>query len=214
MWQNRWPDGVQYNHGGMRPQIKGISCYNRVAEYEPKITRQVRAMAKETGMDLAGIENRIKSRDSYLKKIQRKYGPGFYEYQVKDILRYTYTASGEELARKVIKAMELYSKAGYQTVEIKNYWLDERSPYKGINTKLRSPDGLIFELQYHTPESFFMKNGKMHELYEMQRPIKDMSSKEYRELGNRMLELSYSLKVPIGIENVKGREYKFKNRLS
>ena len=99
--------------------------------------------------------------------------------------------------------MELYSRSGYYTIEIKNYWLDRRSPYKGINTTLRSPDGQIFELQYHTPESFSIKNGKMHELYERQRPMKDMSSKEYQELWNQMLQLSDSVKVPRGIEKIR-----------
>lgn len=203
MWRNRFSDGKQYDYGAFRPQIKGISCYNRAAECEPKITRQVWTMAKRAGMDMEGMENRIKSRDSYLKKIQRKYGPGCQVYEVRDILRYTYTASAEELAKKTLKAMELYWESGYDMVEIKNYWLDRQSPYKGINTTLRSPDGQIFELQYHTPESFSVKSGKMHELYEMQRPIRDMSSKEYRELWNQMLQLSDSLKFPKDIEKVK-----------
>ncbi len=203
MWRNRFLDGRQYNHGAIRLQIKGISCYNRAAKYEPRLTRQVRAIARQAGMDMAGMENRIKSRDSYLKKIQRKYGPLCQGYEVKDILRYTYTAPGEELAEKVLRTMELYSQSGYYTIEIKNYWLDRRSPYKGINTTLRSPDGQIFELQYHTPESFSIKNGKMHELYERQRPIKDMSSKEYQELWNQMLQLSDSVKAPRGIEKIK-----------
>ncbi|ADL04237.1 hypothetical protein [Lacrimispora saccharolytica] len=203
MWRNRFLNGKQYDHGVFRLQVKRMSCYNKAAVCEPKITRQVRAMAKKAGMEMAGMENRMKSRDSYLQKIQRKYGPGCQDYEVKDILRYTYTASAEELTKKTLKAMELYWKSGYDTVEIKNYWLDRQSPYKGINTTLRSPDGQIFELQYHTPESFSIKNGKMHELYEMQRPIKDLSSKEYQELWNQMLQISNSIKQPKDIEKVK-----------
>ncbi len=201
--RNRIWSGRRYAHGSIRLQVKGISCYNRAAKYEPKITGQVRAIAKCAGMDLAGMENRIKSRNSYLKKIKRNYWPGFHGYEVKDILRYTYTAPSEELAEKILKTMELYSQSGYHTVEIKNYWLDRQSPYKGINTTLRSPDGQIFELQYHTPESFLLKNGKMHELYEMQRPLKDRNSKEYLELWSQMLLLSDSVKIPKGIEKVR-----------
>jgi hypothetical protein len=203
MWRNRLPYEKRYDYRAIRPHIKGMYCYYRAAECEPKITRQVRAMARRTGMDMAGVENRIKSRDSYLEKIQRKYGRDFRVYDVKDILRYTYTAPAEELAEKALTAMELYWESGYHTIEIKNYWLDRQSPYKGINTTLRSPGGQIFELQYHTPESFSLKNGKMHELYERQRPIRDLSSKEYQELGNQMLKLSNSMEIPKGIERVK-----------
>lgn len=202
MWRNRLTVEKQYDHRVIRPQIKGMSCYIRAAVCEPKITRQVRSIAGRAGMDMAGVENRIKSRDSYLEKIQRKYNPGCQGYEVKDILRYTYTAPAEELAEKVLIAMELYWKAGFHTVEIKNYWLDRQSPYKGINTTLYSPYGQIFELQYHTPESFSIKNGKMHELYEKQRPIKDMNSREYLELGNQMIKLSNAMEIPRGIERV------------
>ena len=202
MWRNRLTVEKQYDHRVIRPQIKGMSCYIRAAVCEPKITRQVRSIAGRAGMDMAGVENRIKSRDSYLEKMQRKYNPGCQGYEVKDILRYTYTAPAEELAEKVLIAMELYWKAGFHTVEIKNYWLDRQSPYKGINTTLYSPYGQIFELQYHTPESFSMKNGEMHELYERQRPIKDMSSKEYLELRDQMIKLSNAMEIPRGIERV------------
>ncbi len=201
-WRNRLTVEKQYDHGVVRPQIKGMSCYIRAAVCEPKITRQVRSIAGRAGMDMAGVENRIKSRDSYLEKIQRKHNPGCHGYEVKDILRYTYTAPAEELAEKVLIAMELYWKAGFHTIEIKNYWLDGQSPYKGINTTLYSPYGQIFELQYHTPESFSIKNGKMHELYEKQRPIKDMNSREYLELGNQMIKLSNAMEIPRGIERV------------
>ncbi|MEY8354787.1 hypothetical protein AALB39_15720 [Lachnospiraceae bacterium 54-53] len=180
--------------------------YNRAVECEPEITAEVKAAAKQAGMDMAGVENRIKSRDSYLNKITRKYDSNGGRYEVKDILRYTYTASPEEFAEKVLKAIELYDRLSYNTVEIKNYWLDRQSPYNGINTILRSPGGQAFELQYHTPESFQVKNGKMHELYEKQRHVKDVGSRAYIELGDQMFELSDSMEVPKGIEKVKNHE--------
>ncbi len=192
--------------GSIAAQMKGILYYNRTIKKEPEITKQVSKAAREAGMSMAGTECRIKSRKSYLKKIRRKNGPKASRYEVKDILRYTYTASGEELVEKISKVIELYTDSGYNTLEIKNYWLDRQNPYNGINTIMRSPDGLTFELQYHTPESFEIKNGKMHELYEKQRPMRDVSSKEYIELGDKMFELSDSMEIPKGIEKVKTHE--------
>lgn len=180
-----------------------MSYYNKAVESEPGITAQVKNAAEQAGMDMAGVEHRIKPRDSYLNKIRRKYDPDSNQYEVKDILRYTYTASVEELAEKVSKAIEVYSGSGYNTVEVKNYWLDKQSPYNGINTTLRSPGGQAFELQYHTPESFKVKSEKMHELYEKQRIIKDVSSREYIELGDQMFELSDSMETPKSVEKVK-----------
>lgn len=186
----------------IKSRIKEISYYNKAVKWEPEITAQVKAAAQKTGMDMAGIDNRIKSRISYLNKIRRKYDSCGCHYEVKDVLRYTYTASGEELVEKVSKVIEHYAGSGYNVVEIKNYWLDGLSPYNGINTTLRSPKGQIFELQYHTPESFKVKSGKMHELYERQRYIKDACSREYLELGNQMFELIGSMEIPRNIEKL------------
>ena len=187
-------------------RIRGILYYNQALKKEPEITQHVIKTARQAGMAMAGEECRIKTKKSYFKKIRRKSGVRENSYVVKDILRYTYTASSEELVEKFLKVIELNLNSGYNTVEIKNYWLDGQNPYNGINTIVRSPDGLVFELQYHTPESFEIKNGKMHELYEKQRPVTDVSSNEYIELGDQMFELSDSMEIPKGIEKVRTHE--------
>ena len=180
-----------------------MTYYNQALENEPDITAHVKQVAEQLKMSAAGLQYRVKSKDSYLTKIRRKYDPLGNEYEVKDILRYTYTGTPESLADKTIAAIDKHKQLGYNTVEIKNYWPDKLNPYNGINTTLRAPSGQAFELQYHTSESFKVKNGKMHELYEKQRLIKDMSSKEYMELDDEMFELSDSMAVPNDIEKVK-----------
>ncbi|MEL7571314.1 MAG: head morphogenesis protein, partial [Eubacteriaceae bacterium] len=91
---------------------------------------------------------------------------------------------------------------GYTTINIYNTWNYEFYPYKGINTVVKTPDGIVFELQYHTPESYKLKNGELHKLYEKQRLLEDTSSDEYIELNNKMIELSNILTKPIGIERI------------
>ena len=197
---------VQGEKNALRAWIKGVFWYKQALKREPSITAEVERVAKEAGVDMAGKEYRIKSIRSYLKKYCRKYSQTGRACEVKDILRYTYTAAPEVLTEKILKSIEIYKKSGYNTVEIKNYWLDSQNPYNGINTILRSPQGQAFELQYHTPESFEVKSGKMHELYERQKKIKGVSSREYIELGDQMFELSDSMEVPKGIEKVKCHE--------
>lgn len=186
----------------LRAWIKGIMWYKQALKQEPLITTKVKCVAQQTGVNMVGTQCRIKSVGSYLKKFYRKYSQTGQPWEINDILRYTYTISPEVLSEKVLKIIEIYKKSGYNTVEIENYWLDNQNPYNGINTILRSPQGQTFELQYHTPESFGIKSGKIHELYEKQRLIKDVSSREYIELGNQMFELSDSMEIPKGIEKV------------
>lgn len=192
-------------YGVLKAQSKGMSYYNKALAEEPDITAHVKKIADQSGMEVSGIDHRIKSKDSYLEKIRRKYDPNGNEYEVKDILRYTYTSPPSELTEKTLKSIELHSNKGYNTIEVKNYWIDAMNPYNGINTTLRAPAGQAFELQYHTPESFELKNGKMHELYEKQRQIKDTSSKTYMDLDDQMFELSDSMVIPENVEGVKNR---------
>lgn len=99
-------------------------------------------------------------------------------------------------------AIDELSKLGYNTVAIKNSWEDPLNPYKGINTIVTAPNGQKFEIQYHTKESFQVKE-KMHALYEKQRMIEDQFSDEYIKLSDEMFELSNKLSKPSEIERVK-----------
>ncbi len=93
-------------------------------------------------------------------------------------MRYTYVSKGDVLAQKILNSIEEYGKIGYNKVEVKNYWLNPKIAYNGINTILSSPNGQKFELQYHTQQSFDIKNGKLHALYEEFRLYKDENCSE------------------------------------
>lgn len=190
-------------YGILKAQMKGMSYYNKAISNEPDITKQVQETAKTIGMDVVGLEYRIKGQDSYLRKIRTNYDPSGNQYEINDILRYTYTSDSNNLASKTLETIDKYSALGYNTIKIKNSWYDSDNPYNGINTTIQAPNGQKFEMQYHTPESFELKNGKLHELYEKQRLIKDRTSEEYLLLDDEMMELSSKLKTPSGIERIK-----------
>lgn len=199
---------VKYAVGGdeygiLKAQYKGMGYYNKALENEPAITEHVKSVAAEVGVSMSGLEYRIKGKDSYLRKIRSKYEAGKVDYEVKDIIRYTYTAEAEKYTEKTLGSIAKHAAAGYNTTEVKNYWVDMFDPYNGVNTTLSSPVGQKFELQYHTPESFELKNGKMHELYEKQRLISDVHSKEFMDLEDEMFELSDCLVIPVGVERIK-----------
>lgn len=193
--------GTGNEYGILKAQAKGMGYYNKALMEEPDITARVKKVADQTGMDMAGLEYRVKGKDSYLEKIKRKYSPDGNDYEVKDILRYTYTATPEDLTDKTLKAIELHRKNGYNTVEVKNYWLNKRNPYNGINTTLYNPNGQAFELQYHTKESYMIKDS-MHRDYEKWRTL-DPSSDEAIALRMKMHEQSENMKIPDRISEVK-----------
>ncbi|WP_277405485.1 minor capsid protein [Lacrimispora xylanisolvens] len=188
----------------LKAQYKGMSYYSKAIEGEPEITNQVKKIAESTGMDSLGLEYRIKTKESFLEKIRKNYDPGGNEYEIKDIIRYTLGADPERLTEKTLLAIEKFGNEGYNTVRIKNTWHPDSS-YNGINTFIKSPGGQTFEMQYHTQESFDLKNGELHKLYEKQRKILDDESEEYLELDDKMIELSSRLTFPKNIERVKNK---------
>jgi hypothetical protein len=196
-------DGEKW--GVMQAQVKGMQYYDKAVKNEPGITSAVTGIAGKLGVDTVGLEYRIKSKESYLRKIKSNFRSSGNTYEVKDIIRYTYTAPPEQITEKALRSIEEFEKIGYTTVEVKNSWLDDNNPYKGINTTMRSPTGQKFELQYHTPDSFVLKDGKLHKLYEKARELDQMSD-EYFKLNDEMIDLSSKLTVPTGIERVKNRK--------
>ncbi|MDF2608883.1 MAG: phage head morphosis protein family [Lachnospiraceae bacterium] len=198
----KYSGGIEY--GILKAQAKGMSYYNKALINEPGITEHVKKVAESTGMDILGLKYRIKSRSSFLEKIEKNYNPDGNEYEIKDIVRYTLGTDPDSLVDKTLQSIDKLGQEGYNTVRIKNTW-GVGSSYNGINTFIKDPNGQVFEMQYHTKESFDLKNGELHELYERQRKITDDESEEYLEIEDKMIELSSKLTFPKNIERVKNK---------
>jgi hypothetical protein len=69
----------------------------------------------------------------------------------------------------------------------------------GINTTFRSPTGQLFELQFHTPKSWEVKQVINHPLYEQYRVLPDSSGNK-AILENQMRLNSSAIEVPSGIQ--------------
>ena len=115
-------------------------------------------------------------------------------------MRYTTILNVDTFAKDYLSMKQRLIKEGFEIVKVKNTWLTD-GPYKGVNTVLKKY-GINFEMQYHTQESFDLKNGPLHELYEKRRLPSTTKAEKYK-LDNEMLEISKSLKVPKNIERVK-----------
>ncbi len=191
-------------YGILKAQYKGMTYYEKAVRNEPLITNSVKYVANRVKMEAYGLEYRLKSKDSYLRKIRTEYKPNGNAYEVKDIIRYTLgTENSDALVERMNAAIAELTEMGYNTIKLKNTWNSMENPYRGINTTVVASNGQKFEIQYHTKESFELKNGKMHELYEKARLIDDTESEEYIELKNKMFDLSDTLTAPKGVEKVK-----------
>ncbi|WP_018659900.1 minor capsid protein [Allofustis seminis] len=166
-------------------------------DMEPGITTDMLSIEKTLDAYLGGLEYRLKSVGSLKRKVNdRPYD------KMRDVVRYTFVGTPDNLVTEYFKAIDKLENKGYTISKVKNTWIDPKSPYKGINTNVYSPEGYEFEIQYHTKESFDLKNGELHELYEKQRKIKDKNSPKYLEIDDQMFKLSKRLLVPNNIRSV------------
>lgn len=176
---------------------------DKISRVEPKITSDMQRIAGNN--TLAGLEFRKKTADSLTRKIitdsqTENISLAEAASKINDALRYTTILNVDTFAKDYLSMKQRLIKEGFEIVKVKNTWLTD-GPYKGVNTVIKKY-GISFEMQYHTQESFDLKNGPLHELYEKRRLPSTTKAEKYK-LDNEMLELSKSLKVPKNIERVK-----------
>lgn len=92
---------------------------------------------------------------------------------------------------------------GYTMFYSKNHWPTDPE-YKGINTRWRTPDGVRFEVQFHTPESFHAKQELTHKAYErIRNPV--LSDDERGTLITFQRTIYSSLELPPGSAEIEDR---------
>lgn len=175
---------------------------------EPTITADISNIATKSGGKLVGLENRLKSPYSIKRKIEAEVADGFSKSlslnKIRDAIRYTTVFKENDFVTRYKAMQHLLATEGYKTIVVKNTWKND-SAYKGVNTFIQNEDGDVFEMQYHTQQSFDVKNGLLHKLYEKFREPKT-SIHEKEKLLLEMRKLSSKIKVPEGVELIEDKK--------
>jgi uncharacterized Zn-binding protein involved in type VI secretion len=164
---------------------------------EPKITSDIETFAKETSGRIEGLDYKLKSEQSLTRKLQ-KTPPD----QIRDTLRYTIVYDSKNISANANRVMKSLEGGGYEKIRVKNTFGPDKQ-YQGINTNFLSPEGQVFELQFHTPESFNVKQNLTHGLYEELRILPNDSPKRV-ELEQQIINISNEhITQPANINDVK-----------
>ena len=175
----------------------------RYAPMEASVTPELMAAATAAGGEMSGLEYKFKTQDSLTRKIYsnapiKGLTPEEFSNKLGDALRYTMVTPPDQLAAAAQAVLDDYRRRGY-TVSVSNTWDVPSTTYKGVNTNI-SKDGLIFEVQFHSPESFEIKNVQ-HDLYNIARS--DKYSVDQRVAAEKQMQANMkTLAHPIGIETV------------
>lgn len=173
---------------------------------EPKLTSMLNNSAKEVGGEMVGLDFAVKSRESLSRKIKseaKEKGITLEEAagNMKDVNRYTMQLKEENFVSGYDKTVKNLQSQGYEIVRVKNSLQNPNAPYRGVNTNVKSPDGSIWELQFHTKTSLDIKEVN-HKLYEKQR-LDDTPASQKVALGEEMARNAAAIPTPPGIENIK-----------
>ena len=199
--------------GSLNPTVEKIQTeiaaeadglLERAAAIEPVITGDLQRMAAAVQARMAGLDYRFKGRESLIRKIESKtwrrdVTPARAAANITDVLRYTVLLDGESFVSQYWQLQEQLAASGYQTNKVSNTWR-KNAVYKGINTTI-TKNGQVFELQFHTEQSFNLKNNELHKLYEEAREI-STSTERRAELQRQMVELSRQIPTPPGISTI------------
>ena len=88
-----------------------------------------------------------------------------------DVLRFTIIIDDKVYIAKVDEYLRKIEDFGYSVNRFKNVWGNEF--YQGINVQFIDRDGFKFEVQFHTPNGYAIKEGKLRDVYNI---IRDESS--------------------------------------
>ncbi len=145
---------------------------------EPEVTALIQKLATEKGLALDGIEHRLKSRKSILRKLHLRAGTSAkpQDVELNDTLRYTFIISDVPPGthtRSVAAILRSLEESGHVVSRVKNYW-PAGDNYSGVNSVLQTPSGLLWELQFHTKDSLRVKTktrAQYEELRAAQTPL-------------------------------------------
>lgn len=165
----------------------------RVAQAEAlskTLDKEMQEIAREMGAELDGLAFSVKGRGSMARKVKSKYNNAIAEgdpktvreildEEIRDANRYTVILDTASYGDNLEEFVAAFRSRGYSfsadnwrntwspTKKIKRNGVEIEVPndYRGLNVNMRSPNGDLIEVQFHTKESFSTKQVN-HDLYE------------------------------------------------
>ena len=177
--------------------------YNKSKLIEPSISIDLNNLLNRVGGEFKSFNHRLKDLESLKRKIiadSKEYNGSYLRaaHNICDGVRYTIVFDDLEYVSKVDKFLSDLEDLGYLVVDFKNNW--GKPFYQGFNVRICHPNGDdIFELQFHTPYGYQIKEGSTRDLYQVVRDS-DTSSEviELKKKANKLRKIfQQSVKVPV-----------------
>lgn len=172
--------------------------YENAKLIEPMISKDLQNLVLDNEGYLISFNHRLKTIYSLRRKIiadSKDYDGSYHRaaHNICDSVRYTIIIDDNNYIDKVDDYLHKLEDIGYQVIELKNNW--GKPLYQGINVRIVTKNGKdIFELQFHTPVSYQIKEKNTRDLYHV---IRDENAPvELQIRANKLRKLLQSRVVP------------------
>jgi hypothetical protein len=167
----------------------------------------VAIIADELGGSQEGLQYETKTEDSLTRKIavdMMKEGSSATDAaaNIYDGLRYTIVVPEESYSEDAARGRDMLEQMGYLPVKAEP---NTGGPYVGYNTTWTSPEtGVNFEVQFHTADSYFIKEAGNHAYYAAARVADSESGDDVlkAQATSKMDAFGALIPVPAGISNL------------
>ncbi|KKW49032.1 hypothetical protein RN20_23165 [Xanthomonas phaseoli pv. phaseoli] len=180
----------------------------RARQMEPQVTDMLQRIAARHGGQLAGTQHQLKSYGSLQEKLTQRMALKKQTLQeaaagVNDALRYSVVLEPQDFTAGLRATLAALDDQGHARVKLTNQFTDYPPVFKAINVTLRSPEGALWEIQFHTPETFALKE-RFHDLYNRAHALAlgGASRAEQRILQSPALESFNRVASPPGCEEI------------
>jgi len=175
---------------------------------EPKITADLQTIAREVSAEMVGLENKFKSEMSLIRKLIDMANINAQTLEevgeiINDGLRYTFVLPFEIYAEGFRETINRLYKIGCQIPahRVWNTWkivgIRRDRGYRGINITVLSSQKQIFELQFHTSESYRFKT-ETHDLYKEARNRETLPERR-NEIREEFIKKAKEILIPKGV---------------
>ncbi|MEZ4438390.1 MAG: hypothetical protein R3B72_04845 [Polyangiaceae bacterium] len=178
------------------------AIHARAAAVEPSVTLELIELAKSLDGEMIKLEHRLKTKASIERKLSSRMlekGKTLGDVVIDDALRYTMRIDDRPPGRYVEgveKTLAALEAAGHRVIRLKNYWPTDDN-YSGINCVLETPDGLLWELQFHTAASLEAQHETRDMYEELRLDTTPVARK--RELFDAMTAIWAKVPIPVGV---------------
>ncbi|WP_272940756.1 XopAD/skwp family type III secretion system effector, partial [Pseudomonas savastanoi] len=149
--------------------LEAQNLLTRARGMEPRVTHMLRRVAESHAGQLAGMDHQLKSVGSLKEKLTQQMAVKNKTLEeavagVNDALRYSVVLDPQHFTAGLRGVLASLDDQGHVRVKLNNLFAKHQPAFKAVNVTMRSPEGALWEIQFHTPDTFRLKE-QFHDLY-------------------------------------------------